>query len=76
MCQQAYPGPWAPCLTCLPPLTLPQHPDQHGSERSVLLAVDQELGECGALDAKGRDPATPSDRTDDQLAVPPLRKTM
>jgi len=26
-------------------LALPQHPDQHRSERPVLLAVDQELGE-------------------------------
>jgi len=26
-------------------LGLPQHPDQHRSERPVLLAVDQELGE-------------------------------
>jgi len=60
-----------------PPLALPLHPDEHRSEYPVLLAVDQELGECGALDAKRRDyPATPSDRTDDQLAVPPLRKTM
>ena len=28
---------------------LPQHPDQHRPERSVLLAVDQELGEGAAL---------------------------
>jgi hypothetical protein len=27
---------------------LPQHPDEHGSERPILLAVDQQLGE-GAL---------------------------
>ena len=29
----------------LPPLGLPQHPDEHRPERPVLLAVDQELGE-------------------------------
>jgi|SRR4249920_2019629 len=28
----------------LPPLVLPQHPDQHRPERPVLLAVDQQLG--------------------------------
>jgi hypothetical protein len=30
-------------------LGLPQHPDEHGPERPVLLAVDQELGEGAAL---------------------------
>jgi hypothetical protein len=30
-------------------LMLPQHPDEHRSERPVLLAVDQELGEGPAL---------------------------
>ena len=30
-------------------LVLPQHPDQHRPERPVLLAVDQQLGECPAL---------------------------
>jgi hypothetical protein len=29
--------------------TLPQHPDEHRSERTVLLAVDQKLRECAAL---------------------------
>jgi hypothetical protein len=29
----------------LSPLALPQHAVEHGSERPVLLAVDQELGE-------------------------------
>jgi hypothetical protein len=28
---------------------LPQHPDEHRSQRPVLLAVDQELGEGAAL---------------------------
>jgi hypothetical protein len=27
-------------------LRLPQHADQHGPERPILLAVDQQLGEC------------------------------
>ena len=31
------------------PLSLPQHPDEHRSERPVLLAVDQQLGEGAAL---------------------------
>jgi len=30
-------------------LGLPQHPDEHRSQRSVLLAVDQQLGEYAAL---------------------------
>jgi len=30
-------------------LGLPKHPDEHGPERPVLLAVDQELGEGAAL---------------------------
>jgi hypothetical protein len=30
-------------------LALPQHADEHRSERPVLLAVDQELGEGAAL---------------------------
>jgi hypothetical protein len=33
----------------LPPLALSQHPDQHRSERPVLLAVDQQLGEDATL---------------------------
>jgi hypothetical protein len=41
---------WGPVLAAsrpfpLPPLHLLQHPEQHGSERAVLLAVDQQLGE-------------------------------
>jgi hypothetical protein len=31
------------------PLSLPQHPDEHRSERPVLLAVDQEFGEGASL---------------------------
>jgi hypothetical protein len=31
------------------PLSLPQHPDQHGSERPILLAVDQQLCKGAAL---------------------------
>jgi hypothetical protein len=30
-------------------LGLPQHADEHRSQRPVFLAVDQELGECAAL---------------------------
>jgi hypothetical protein len=31
------------------PVFLPQHGDEHSAEHSVLLAVDQKLGECAAL---------------------------
>jgi hypothetical protein len=30
-------------------VALPQHPDQHRPERSILLAVDEEFGEGAAL---------------------------
>ena len=33
----------------LPPPHVPQHADEHRSERPVLLAVDQQLGESAAL---------------------------
>ena len=33
----------------LPPLDVPQHPDQHRPHRPILFAVDQQLGECAAL---------------------------
>jgi hypothetical protein len=32
-----------------PSVGLPQHPDEHRPEGSILLAVDQQLGERGAL---------------------------
>jgi hypothetical protein len=39
----------APDKPSASPLGLPQHPDEHRSERPVLLAVDQELGEGPTL---------------------------
>jgi hypothetical protein len=33
----------------LPPLDVPQHPDQRRPHRPILFAVDQQLGECAAL---------------------------
>jgi hypothetical protein len=35
--------------TCLLPLHLPQHPDEHRPERPILLSVDQQLGAGAAL---------------------------
>jgi len=38
-----------PRLWDLPPLHVPQHPNEHRPERPVLLAIDQQLGEGAAL---------------------------
>ena len=38
-----------PRLCDLPPLHLPQHPNENCPEHSVLLTVDQQLGEGSAL---------------------------
>jgi hypothetical protein len=45
---------------------IPQHPDQHRSERPVLLAVDQEFGE-GAIVG----PPSFSAPSQTRLAIPP-----
>ena len=40
---------WRPFNALGVPVALSQHPDQHGSERSILLAVDQQFGEGATL---------------------------
>jgi hypothetical protein len=36
-------------MTALASVGVAQHPDEHGPDRPILLAVDQELGEGAAL---------------------------
>jgi hypothetical protein len=53
LCRAIWANPMPPTtvsrLWDLPPPHVPQHADEHRSERPVLLAVDQQLGEGAAL---------------------------